>query len=162
MKPKKYSWLRGAHIRGSAQAVGERLALLSKKHGGKVTPRIVLADARSKHSPLHGCFEWNNNKAAEAYRLRQAGAVIAAVVVVLPERQEDQRPVRAYVHVDQGERGRFVPIAKAMSSAALRKKVLNEAWAELEEWRRRYEELRELGRVFRAMDTVQRKLKLAS
>lgn len=43
---------------------------------GRLTPESVVRDARNPKSPLHGEFEWNDNKASEAYRLLQARRLI--------------------------------------------------------------------------------------
>lgn len=60
----------------------ERVLFLADEHG-RVTPSLVLEDARREDSPLHGLFEWNNDKAAEQHRLDTARAVIRTVKVVV-------------------------------------------------------------------------------
>lgn len=49
---------------------------------GRLTPALVLADARKKTSPLHSLFEWNQKKAAEIYLLHQAREIIGAVQII--------------------------------------------------------------------------------
>ena len=39
---------------------------------GKLTAQAVVDAAREEGSPLHGFFEWDDNKAANEYRLLQA------------------------------------------------------------------------------------------
>jgi hypothetical protein len=64
------------------QAIDERIRELYQKHG-KVTPDIVIEDAKNPESPLHGEFEWDVNKAAmEAWR-DTARRLIRAVTVVV-------------------------------------------------------------------------------
>lgn len=48
---------------------------------GRVTARQLLEAARNKKHPLHREFEWNDSKAAERYRLIQAGEIIRSVRV---------------------------------------------------------------------------------
>lgn len=48
------------------------------KKDGVVTPAGVLDAARTKTSPLHDFFEWDDSKAAEKYRLSQAMEMILA------------------------------------------------------------------------------------
>lgn len=50
---------------------------------GTVTPTRVVDDARADDSPLHDLFEWDDDKAAEAYRLQQARDVIGAVHILV-------------------------------------------------------------------------------
>lgn len=54
-----------------------------------ITPASVLDAARSKSSPLHEFFEWDDKKAADKYRLMQASEMIVAskFVVVLKEQK---------------------------------------------------------------------------
>lgn len=54
---------------------------------GEITPRAVVEDARAKSSPLHALFEWNNGKAADAYRLAQAREVIGSVTIEVVTRE---------------------------------------------------------------------------
>ncbi len=58
------------------KAMGERLQKLSKAARGRISPPIVLEDARDPKSPLHNAFEWDDSIAGEKYRLEQAGDII--------------------------------------------------------------------------------------
>ncbi len=58
-----------------------RLMLLERS--GRLTPEEVLADARRRDSPLHRLIEWDRAKAALAYQLGQARAVIRSVQVTI-------------------------------------------------------------------------------
>lgn len=49
--------------------------------GLKFTKRVLLDRARDKAHPLHGCFDWNNSRAAEKYRLEQARQLIMLIVL---------------------------------------------------------------------------------
>lgn len=60
----------------------ERLKALEDSHG-RLTPDVVIQDARSKDSPLHGEFEWDTKKAAQKHWQDQARALIRAVKVVV-------------------------------------------------------------------------------
>lgn len=50
---------------------------------GGITPSAVVEDAKQKSSPLHSLFEWNKNKAAEAYWLTIAREVIGEVNMIV-------------------------------------------------------------------------------
>ena len=63
------------------KAIKERLAMLEAANGGILTPDAVVADAKRKDSPLHGCFEWDTKKAAAAYWLQQARELITSIRV---------------------------------------------------------------------------------
>lgn len=46
---------------------------------GVLTCEAVVREARAKSSPLHDYFTWDNSRAAERYRLIEAGRLIATV-----------------------------------------------------------------------------------
>lgn len=89
------------------EAVRLRLSELEKARGGVLTPSAVVADAKSKASPLHGYFQWDKTKAAEAYWLDQARALITSVRV---EVRTESRKVTAVFYsrdprAEQGQQG---------------------------------------------------------
>lgn len=87
----------GQHIKGvSAEVVGCALSELHAQHGS-LSPSAVLEAARPEASPLHPVFQWNNDKAAEEYRMWQARELIRNVRVV----REGGDSVAAFVHVDK-------------------------------------------------------------
>lgn len=47
---------------------------------GELTARTVVDEATPEDSPIHPCFEWDNTKAADSYRLQQASTLIRAVI----------------------------------------------------------------------------------
>lgn len=98
------------------QDVEARLRRLQDRHG-RITPRSVVDDARNPESPLHGFFEWDDSKAAEAYRLDQARALIRGCPVVVTHETVTIRP-QAYLRDPDraaNEQG-YVSFARIMSS----------------------------------------------
>jgi len=152
-----YSWKYNQAV--SAEIAGKRFEELQAKHG-EITPKIVLDDARGVKSPLHHCFEWDDGKAAEQYRLQQAGLMIRALVVTV-EDAEIPKPTRAFVNVaDVSEKqGRFIAISTALSKEETKRAVLARAMLELSQFRAKYEDLQELVDVFAAVDKLTRKQK---
>lgn len=63
---------------------------------GTLTAETVLDDARDPQSPLHAHFEWDDSKAAEAFRLDQARKLIRSVRLVITNNETQVRTV-AYV-----------------------------------------------------------------
>jgi hypothetical protein len=64
-------------------AIKKRLEEIAERNHGLLTPSAVVADAKRKDSPLHGCFTWDVRKAAEAHWLDQARALIASVTITV-------------------------------------------------------------------------------
>lgn len=138
----------------SAQEAGEELARIECEHGG-LTPELVVDASREESAPLHPVFEWNDKKAAESYRIVQAGSLIRNVTVKIEEVPR-MEPVRAFVNVAPvGKRkGVFVSIKSAMDDADSREIVIARALAELEKVKEKYASLHELANVFAEIDRL--------
>lgn len=81
----------------SAEVAAEELAAIHEREGA-LTPPVVVEAARPKDATLHPVFEWDNKKAAEAYRINQARNLIRAVeIVTTTDGKESAAPV--YVHI---------------------------------------------------------------
>jgi len=76
-----YSWRKGSRFKVKPDVAGEALNQIYERDG-KITPQAVVDDARPISSPLHEGFEWDNWKAAEHYRERQARAMIRNIEIV--------------------------------------------------------------------------------
>jgi hypothetical protein len=156
-----YQWKKGSRLTGDAQAVGQRLEELREQHG-ELRPEIVEKDARSKGSPLHDLFEWDDSAAALQYRLGQAAHIIRCIVViddpVVPEAHTAyvrvEVPEEAGADEEPARRSAYQRTVDVMSDAELREQVIERALHELNAWRQRYRMLDELAEIFRAIDRV--------
>lgn len=147
-----YQWKQGSHISIDAQAAGEEMEKLRTLYNGRLEPQMVVDAARDEQSPLHHHFEWNDKKAAAAYRNDQAGHLIRCITVEVDTGRGERAPVRAFVSVKRDEDRCYTSVQHALSDSELRAQVLASAWAELEAWRRRHAELIELAKVFAVID----------
>ena len=137
-----------------AQVAGEYLHKLDEDGG--LTAERLLDESRPKNALLHGCFEWDNTKAAEAHRLFQARYFIGNIVVAQIE-DNPVTPVRAFVNVSDASRAQkalYRPVRAALSDGASRETVLANALRELEIFRDKYGALTELTAVIDAIDAV--------
>jgi hypothetical protein len=73
----------GLRLRGDAQAVGERIEALRAASAGELTPQVLVEDARQPDSPLREEFNWNDERAAELYRLNRARGLLNGIVRVV-------------------------------------------------------------------------------
>lgn len=147
-----YKWKPYASLPGiSAQVAGEELERIRRSRNGNMIAADVLKEARKASSPLHSAFEWDDKKAAHHYRLSQAGELIRAVVVI-DDSKPESAPVRAFVNVGENEERGYTSVVAAMSDTVMRAQVIARAWKELEDWRKRYEELLEFSQVFAVVD----------
>ena len=142
------------YARVRAQIAGEELARIEKEKGF-LTPEMVVDESREDDAPLHPVFEWNDRKAAERYRIVQAGSLIRNVTVKIDEVPR-MEPVRAFVNVaPAGKRkGVFVSIKSAMDDADSRETVLARALAEFEKVKEKYKDLQELAGIFAEIDRL--------
>ena len=68
---------------------------------GRLTPQEIVEAARPEDSILHGCFEWDDGKAAEAWRLEQARELIRRVKI---EVVVEERTIRTVAYVRDPDR----------------------------------------------------------
>lgn len=137
-----------------AQTIGEILERIEERDG-EITNRSVLDEARSEDSEIHNLIEWNTGKAAEAYRLIQAGNIIRSVVVVTEE-TETQNPirVRAFVNVTEKKEGSYVSIVHALSDEEMKAKVISDAMRELAAFQKKYKDIQEFAKLFEVIDEI--------
>jgi hypothetical protein len=162
----KYEFADGARFQSGAlqdaDIVGRHLDLLRQQQHGELTPEDVVNDARNPNSPLHTHFEWNDNAAAEQYRLQQARGLIRAVVAVYVDDKAPAKRTRAFVHIPEPGTPHYRSADHAMSQKRTRKLVLEQAWRDFQAWRKRYEELEELSMIFTAADEVAKEILAAA
>jgi len=70
-----------------------------KKRRGGITPQLLLIESKKKKSPFHNCFECDDSKAAEEYRIVQAHEIMRFLIIVIEPEDEKKKPlhVRAIV-----------------------------------------------------------------
>lgn len=132
-----------------AQEAGEELERIREKYNS-ITPKIVVKESRNNDSVLHSCFEWDDSKAAEAYRERQAQSLICNIVVSKVNDTEVQSDVRAFVHIQND----YKPIETVVKVKDYRQEMLNNAFKELKTFKEKYQSLSELSDLFSYIDTI--------
>lgn len=135
----------------SAQTAGEHIEHLDEIYG-EVTPQILLDDSRPEDAVLHSCYEWDDGKAAERYRLHQSKMIIGNLVCVSVDDSKEYptEPVRAFVSVnDRNDKAKYRPITVALSDEDTKNKVLENAYKELEMFQKKYKDLIDVEKVIR-------------
>lgn len=164
MRVSKYEFSEGARFQPGAtkvsdpNTVGQHLDLLRKQCKGELTPGDVVADARNPNSPLHPFFEWDDDDAAEQYRLQQARGLIRAVVAIYVSDDKPAVRQKAYVHVREPGANHYRETTQALSQSKTREMVLKRAWEELISWKRRYKDLTEFAELVDVIDELDKKL----
>lgn len=116
----------------------------------QVTPAEVVEKAKDEKSELHKCFEWDDKKAADKYRLQQARMVINLLVVKTEKPEET--PVRVFQITS--ERNTYQPTRLFLQQPDEYRTLLDRAKRELIAIRKRYHTLAELENVFEAIDML--------
>ena len=141
----------------SAQKVGEELELIERQNG-EITPQAVVDKARPEDSVMHKCFEWDDETAAEKYRLSQARSLIRCIVVI-PDKEDEKinTPVRMFVNqnpINNGQKApaSYINVRTAFDNPETRSVVLANARYELSVFRSKYSQLKELEKLFIEID----------
>lgn len=141
------AWKSGCRISADAQKVADEIAAI----GDSATPAQILDRARDEHSELHKCFDWDDAKAAEKWRLQQARHIVCNLVI--KETSDTPKPeVRLFFKTDS-ESG-YKPTVLIMQDKDEYQKLLARALAELSSFKAKYKTLAELDGVFTAIDQL--------
>ena len=139
----------GARLAVSAQVAGEECKRLAGQ--GRLNPKSLVDESRPEDAPLHKCFEWNDDIAAEKWREVQAAYIIRSVEVTVEQSSE---PTRAFVvTVSDGERT-YKDIGYVLRNSDSRDALLDAAKRELLSFMRKYKTLSELSGVMDAIEGV--------
>lgn len=131
------------------QVAGRELEKISETHGC-LKPAYVVEESREESAPLHGCFEWDNDRAAEKFRCGQAQDLIRNIVAVKIGALEPATPTRAFISIRQNHE--YVPVMRVLQEPALQQSMMAAALKELESFRQKYSGLKSLSKLMSAID----------
>jgi len=133
------------------------LKRIAKKHGGLLQPEMVVESARPASSPLHSRFEWNNTVAGHQHRIWQARQLIRVSVEMIPGTEMETDVFVSLSPDREKESGGYRMMADVLSDEQRRAQMFSDALAELESFRERYKQLKELAQVFDAISKLHRR-----
>lgn len=121
-------------------------------HDGQISPRELVDLARPKNSPIHHYFDWDDQSAAEKYRLRQARQMIRCLVVIV-----DDQPTRAFqnVYVKEVDSRQYVETVRARSTPELWKQVLDNAMRDADSFSSKYSSYRKIKPIGRIISVIE-------
>ena len=150
-----YKWKTGARVKGDAQASGELMEQLAATPDG-LTARTLLEANMVPGTPLYDDYEWNDEIAADKFRLQQSNQFIDSItVVVFEEKAEADSQPRAF-HITT-EAHKYDALDVIVQEPSKYKVLLDNALAELATFKRKYEMLKELQPIFTAFKEVKSK-----
>lgn len=153
----KYQW-RNVTFPVKADVAAKELNRIQDKYG-EVTPSNLLEESRAETAVMHDCYEWDDSKAAEKWRLQQSRQIMSCLTVVYEQVDSDQETVksievRAFQNTSEEREGRFLHVQDVMETPEYREIVLRKAFGELAAFRRKYSDLSELSKIISAIDSV--------
>lgn len=133
----------------------EELETIREDNNGVLRAEDVIRYAEDHpDSVLYGQFTWDNEVAAIHYRLSQARRLIRMHVFVIPNSSSE---TRIYVSLEQDRMmagGGYRHIHEVMSDAAQREMLLRQALREIQRWRQKYQNIKELAIIFSSIDEI--------
>ena len=123
-----------------------------KSLGDAVTPEMIVEFARNPNTELHKCFEWDDTKAAEAWRKQQARIVCGSLVVV--EEKEEKEPITFRILQHDSQEQAYKPVTLIVKNEDEYKRLVNRAKAELASFRERYKNILELRNVIEEIEKI--------
>ena len=112
---------------------------------GECKPDEIVDYARNRNTELHKCFEWDDTKAAERWRIQQARIICNSLTVVVETIQHDPIEVRVIEH-DTADKV-YRPIVATVRNEDQYARLLRSAKEELAAFKKRYQSIKELGAI---------------
>jgi hypothetical protein len=122
---------------------------IKNENGGTVRPEQIVERARSKRSPCHKMFEWDDAIAGERYRVAQASLALRCInVQYVPPKGGAPVSTNSVVSVlsKTGKRGtrQYVDLQDALNDRQWRDQLLMDSLNQLRAWRTKWFQLNEL------------------
>lgn len=122
--------------------------------GDEISPEQIVEKAKDDSTELHKCFEWNNDAAAEKYRIVQARQIMRQLVVVKPQEENKPSPTPVRVFMMTDYQSSYKPLELILSKPDEHAALLHRAFAELTAFKNKYHMLSELSDVFDIINRV--------
>jgi hypothetical protein len=152
---RKHSTLSNA----DAAICGPELTKIEEENGG-LTPRMVVVEATNPRSPLHSQFEWDDTVAAINHRDEQARRLIRNIMVHVTIDDEVQ-DIRLFLNVSQDKKRSYRNISYVANDDDLKNQVVEQAHVELERWRNKWGQYRQLRDLVDSIAGVQEEITYA-
>lgn len=131
---------------------------LAIANDGRIDAHIVLDAARDPANPLHACFDWDDKRAGENFRLLQAGILIRKWRGVIVRQEAEPRRItmqmtrRVQSTSTQRKVGGYETVENIMADPVKREDMRRTVLKELGALRKRWAEIEALSEVWEAID----------
>ena len=134
----------------NAQTVAEEIMSI----GESATPQQIVDKARNAKSELHKCFTWDNDSAADKWRLQEARSIVTHLIIKRSDENKDELPIRRFYKTDKTHDSGYKPVEFVVANKDEYKALLQQAKADMCAFKAKYNGLRELETVLEAMDEI--------
>lgn len=131
------TWKTNLFGTADAQKVADEIAEL----GTEIKPSDIVQMARNPETESHKCFEWDDKKAADKYRLTQARTVVCNLVYVSEDAEEHHEPVRLFYKPDT--ESSYKPTKMILRNRTEYEELLNQCAADIRRLKAKYHTLSE-------------------
>lgn len=143
------TWRSGPCVfKADAQKVADEISSI----GLSVKPEEIVDKARDESTELHKCFEWDDTKAAEKYRVYQARQIVCHLIIKEVNNEPQKQEVRFFYKTDSQEG--YKPVSYIMRNEDEYQKLLDRALSELKAFQKKYSTLKELDGLFDAINAL--------
>lgn len=139
-------------VKGLYKADAETVYREITSLGDKFSPEDIVEAAKDESSELHKCFEWNDEVAAQKWRLHTARMLVNQLVI--RTETSDNIPVAVRVISSASEVNTYVPTKMLIKSESDYADLLARAKRELQAFQQKYATLSELQEIFTAIDAL--------
>lgn len=119
----------------------------------EITPDSIVERARDKNSVLHNLFDWDDKVAADKWRKQQA-RVIVCNLVVKEVKTEKSKPISVRIYHKTDEQKEYHEFGFFIKHEDEYQKLLNQARKDLNSFKTKYHNLKELKPIFRLIDEL--------
>lgn len=141
-------WQSGFEYDADPQKVYEEIAAI----GEAPTPQQIVDRAADENSAMHGCFTWDDTKAANNWRKQEARTMLSRLVIQRRADDDSVPEVRVFHHVE-GYSG-YRQTVQIFHRTDERLALLRQIYRELESLKRKYELLCDLPEMMKLLDAV--------
>jgi hypothetical protein len=150
----------GAQMKAKPEDAYAEIERIKALCNGDMELQVLVDESKPKDAVLHKEFEWRNTVAARQWRLQQARMVVQSIHII-PDGSDI--PVRKYhsVRVVTSEPNKkpvvknvFRSVEDVMADPETRDELLGQAIRDALAYKKRYQGLQELAKVFAAFDEV--------
>jgi len=114
-----YKWKVKGVFKANAGKCKKEIDSLSEK-----TRENVVKFARNRNTELFKCFEWDNKKAAEKYRLEQAGVILRSIIFVTVI-EDVEVPVRAFERGNNESNSAYRNVTESLNDDSFKQVIIN-------------------------------------